>query len=275
VDRFADLHIHTTASDGLLTPRQAVEAARDAGLAACAITDHDTVSGIEEAVSAGEAMGVEVVPGVEISTVTPENVEVHILGYFFDYHNPALSGRLEILKNARWDRARAMVEQLNAVGVRIRMDRVAELAAGGAVGRPHVARAICEVGAVSSMDAAFGRYLVEGCPGFVPRYKVNPEEAVKMIRDAGGAACCGHVAKLKRDELVLGLVNEGLVAVEVYHPDHGPASRRFYKRFAQKHGLIATGGSDAHGFVAPKPGGVGCVTVDYEAVEQLRQAAGR
>lgn len=224
---------------------------------------------------AGETLGVEVVPGVEISTITPENVEVHILGYFFDHRDPTVLGRLEVLRNARWDRARAMVEQLNAVGVKITMDRVTELAGAGAVGRPHVARAICEAGAASSMDSAFGRYLVEGCPGFVPRYKVSPAEAVKMIRDAGGAACCGHVAKLKRDELVLGLVKEGLVAVEVYHPDHGPASRRFYKRFAQKHGLISTGGSDAHGFPGPKPGAVGCVTVGYEAVEQLRQAAGR
>lgn len=273
MQRLADLHTHTTASDGSLTPRQLVEAALDAGLAAVAITDHDTISGIEEALSAGEALGMEVVPGVEVSTIAAGDVEVHVLGYFFDHHDAALLGRLEVLRGARWDRARKMVEQLNAVGVGITVDRVAELARGGAVGRPHVARALCEVGAVSSMDAAFGAYLIEGRPGFVPRYKISPSEAVHMIRGAGGVACCGHVAKLKHDEIVLELMKDGLEAVEVYHPDHGPTSRRFYKKFAEQHGLIITGGSDTHGFEGSKCGGVGCVTVGYEAVEQLRKAA--
>lgn len=271
----ADLHTHTTASDGILTPSQLVSAAREARLAAVAITDHDTLSGIDEALRAGESLGMEVVPGVEISTVTDDGVEVHILGYFMHHHDAELLARLDILRIARWDRARKMIEQLNAAGVRVSSDRVAELAQGGAVGRPHVARAMVESGAASSMDVAFGRYLVEGCPGFVPRYKVSPVEAVRMILRAGGVPCCAHVAKLKRDELVLELMTKGLAAIEVYHPDHGPASCRFYKRFAHKHGLIITGGSDAHGFVAPKPGGVGCVTVAYEAVEQLRRAAGR
>lgn len=269
----ADLHVHTTASDGSLSPRRVVEVAREIGLAAVGIADHDTVSGLDEALQAGSELGIEVVPCVEISALADDGTEVHILGYFIDHHNPALLGRLEVLKQARWDRARRMVEQLNAIGVEIGMDRVAEIAGSGAVGRPHVARAICDVGAASSMDAAFGRFLIEGCPGFVPRYKVTPGEAVRMALDAGGVACCGHVAKLKRDQLLLELIKDGLAAIEVYHPDHGPAAGRFYSKFAEKHGLIATGGSDFHGFGGLKPSEIGSVTVPYEVVEQLRRAA--
>jgi predicted metal-dependent phosphoesterase TrpH len=256
-----------------MTPRQVVLEARGLSLAAVAITDHDTLAGIDEAIETGEEFGITVVPGVEISTLTPENTEAHILGYFFDHHDPTLTAELDVLRNARSDRARKMVEQLNAVGVGVSMERVSELSDGGAIGRPHVARAIIEIGAASSMDTAFGKYLVEGCPGFVPRYKVTPAQAVHMIIAAGGVACCAHVAKLKRDELVLELVKQGLAAIEVYHPDHGPASSRFYKRFALRHGLIITGGSDAHGNPGPKPSSVGCVTVSHEAVEQLRKAA--
>jgi predicted metal-dependent phosphoesterase TrpH len=271
----ADLHIHTTASDGALSPSQAVEAGLKAGLAAIAVTDHDTVSGIDEALSAAEGLEIEIVPGIEISTLTDDNVEVHVLGYFFDHRNEPLLGRLQVLRNARWDRARKMVEQLNAVGVRITMDRVAEIAGGGAVGRPHVARAIVEAKAASGMDSAFGKFLIEGCPGFVPRYKISPTEAVAIIRQAGGIASCGHVAKLKRDDIVLALVKEGLQAIEVYHPDHGPMTRRFYRKFAEKHGLIITGGSDAHGFDGTKANAVGSVAVVYETVDQLRKAASR
>jgi 3',5'-nucleoside bisphosphate phosphatase len=267
----ADLHIHTTASDGALSPTQVVEAAADLGLAAIAITDHDTVAGVDEALAAGERLGVEVVPGVEISTVH-DRAEAHIIGYFIDHHNAAFVERLDVLRNARWERGKEMVEKLNAAGVPIVFERVAELADGGAIGRPHVARAICEIGAVHSMDSAFGKYLVEGCPGFVPRYKVTPFEAVQMIIDAGGVPCCGHVAKLKDDELVRQMIEAGLKAVEIYHPDHGPASVRFYRKFAAKHGLIATGGSDAHGFPGSAGTAIGSVSAPYEVVEQLRNA---
>ncbi|MHB9036039.1 MAG: PHP domain-containing protein [Armatimonadota bacterium] len=273
MDRLADLHTHTTASDGCLTPSEVVEAAARAGLAAVAITDHDTVDGIDEALAAGEHFGIEVVPGVEISTIYNERVEVHILGYFIDHKHPALIEHLAILKSARWDRARQMVEKLNAVGVPVNFDRVAELARGGALGRPHVAKAICELGAASSMDSAFGRFLQEGGPGYVPRHKVTPSEAMAMIAEAGGVACCAHVAKLKRDEILVELINRGLRAIEVCHPDHSSAGRKFYKRFARNRGLIATGGSDAHCFANDVRPGVGAVTVPYDVVIELRFAS--
>ena len=268
----ADLHVHTTASDGALTPAQVVETAAKMGLAAVAITDHDTVDGINEALAAGERFGIEVVPGTEISA-THEGGELHILGYFIDHHHPALVEQMRIMKESRFERGRKMVEKLNAMGVRVDFERVAELSNGGAVGRPHVARAICEAGAASSMDSAFGRFLQRNGPAYVDRYKIGPVEVVNLIREAGGAPCCGHVAKLKHDELVLELVRHGLAAVEVYHPDHGPASTRFYRKFAERNSLIATGGSDAHCFPNSKSGGIGCVTVDHAVVEDLRRAA--
>lgn len=271
----ADLHIHTSASDGTLSPSEVVETASSTVLAAIAVTDHDTVSGVEEALSAGREFGIEVVPGVEISTVADDGAEVHILGYFIDHNDRKLNSSLDILRKARWERARKMVVNLNAVGVPISFDRVKEIADGGAVGRPHVARAIWEIGAASSLDAAFGKFLVPGRVGYVPRYKVSPFEAVRMILDAGGVPCCGHVAKLKHDALVLALAQEGLAGIEVYHPDHGPVSCRFYERFAKKHGLVVTGGSDFHGYEGNKVTEVGSVTVPYETVARLRQRAQR
>lgn len=272
MERLADLHTHTTASDGALSPAQVVESAAQAGLAAVGITDHDTVDGIDEALAAGEKVGVVVVPGVEISAIYGRDIEVHILGYYIDHRDSALLARLQVLRDARTERGRKMVERLNAAGVPISFERVWEIAQGGAIGRPHVARAIREAGAASSIDAAFGRYLQQGTPGYVPRYKISPSEAVGMILQAGGVACCAHVAKLNRDELLIELMREGMRAIEVRHPDHGPAGTKYYERFAAKHGLIATGGSDAHCFEGGKTTVVGGITIPYDVVEKLMRA---
>jgi hypothetical protein len=268
-----DLHTHTTASDGVLTPTQVVQQAAALSLAAIAICDHDTADGVDEALSAGERLGVEVIPCVEISATHEEKIEAHILGYFIDHRNAELRAWLRTLKDARWERGKRMVELLNNAGVGVSFARVAEIAAGGSVGRPHVARAIVEIGRAPSVDSAFGRFLLSGGPGYVPRHKVTPAEAVRTIKKFGGAPCVAHVAKLKRDDLVRDLIKEGLAAIEVFHPDHGPASTRFYFGFAKKHGLVATGGSDAHGICGER-GSVGCVTVGYHIVDELREAIG-
>lgn len=198
-----------------------------------------------------------------------------MLGYFVDHHDPAFLAELHILRDARTQRGRRIVERLNEAGVAVTFERVLEIARGGAVGRPHVAKAICEIGAASCLDAAFGRFLVEGMPGYVARHKISPTEAVSMILRAGGTPCCAHVAKLNRDEVLIELIREGMRGIEVRHPDHGPTGTRYYERFAAKHGLIATGGSDAHCHEGGKSPGVGGVTVPYERVELLRQAAGK
>lgn len=274
MEKLADLHIHSTASDGALSPVEVVKTAAGLGLAAVSITDHDTVDGIDEALNAGDDFGVEVVPGIEISTVYSGKVEAHILGYFIDHHNPRFLHQLDVLKNARMERGMRMVEQLNSIGIKISFERVREIAGSGAIGRPHVARAMVEARVVGSMDSAFGKYLQEGCPGYVERYKVSPEEAVDMIIAAGGVPVCAHVGKLKRDELLVALIERGMRGIEVFHPDHLSAARRFYGRFAERRGLIATGGSDAHCFVGGRHPGIGEVAVSYQVVQQLRDAAG-
>jgi len=273
-DPRADLHLHTTASDGALTPTEAVEAASKMGLTAIGVTDHDTVAGIDEALAASAEFGVEVVPGVEISTLYAKT-EAHILGYYMDHHDPELLATFRSLTDARYNRGRMIVEKLNSSGVALDFSQVEQIAQGGAIGRPHVARAMVEAGIVGSMDGAFGKYLCEGGPGYVERFKVTPAEAVRIIQAAGGVACVAHVAKLKRDELIAELMEIGLVGIEASHPDHAAAGTRFYKRFAAKRGLIATGGSDAHCLGDPRRGGIGSVTVSYDVVLELKKAAGR
>lgn len=275
MEQRADLHVHTKASDGTLTPTEVVRAAKDIGLAAVGIADHDTVDGIDEALDAGGQFGIEVVPAVEISTICGSGDEVHILGYFIKHHETSFVEKLRVLNEARWERGRMMVERLRAAGVPLDFERVAELADGGAIGRPHVARALCEIGAAPSIDAAFGRYLVEGAPGYVERFKVSPRDAVRMIIEAGGVACCAHVAKLKDDSLLLELISEGLKAIEAYHPDHPAAASKYYDKFARQRGLIVTGGSDAHCIEGGRHGGIGSVTVAYDVVAELKAAAKR
>lgn len=273
MELIADLHVHSRASDGAYTPAQVVRAAFDAGLAAVAITDHDTIKGLDEALDEGKRLGIEVVPAVEISAVHDDRTEVHVLGYFLDHHNPTLIDSLKVLTDARWARGVKMVEKLNAAGVPVSMDRVRELANGSAVGRPHVARAIWEAGAAGSMDSAFGKYLQEGGPGYVPRYKVTPNQAIDMIKSAGGVTSCAHPAKLKNEAVLLEMVSSGLQAIEVFHPDHTAAIRRYYRRLAEKRSLIITGGSDAHCYPNTSHPGIGEVTVPYESVIELKQAS--
>jgi predicted metal-dependent phosphoesterase TrpH len=267
--KWADLHVHTTASDGALTPTEVVLEAERVQLTAVGIADHDTVDGIDEALTVAEDCTVEVVPAIEISA-THNTTEVHILGYFIDHHNEQLVEEMRFLRKARLERARLMVEKLRSIGVPVEFDRVVEIARGGAIGRPHVARAIYEVGAASSLDAAFGKFLQAGGPAYVPRPKVTPGHAIDLIIHAGGVPCCAHVAKLRHDELILKLKDVGLAGIEVYHPDHPPAAIRFYKRFAERHGLIAVGGSDAHYLPGSVSSGIGSVVVGYDVVERLK-----
>lgn len=271
-ERKVDLHIHTTASDGNLTPSEVVDMARDKGLAGIAITDHDCVDGVDEALQAGRKLGIDVVPGVEISTRSTEGSDVHILGYFIDCKNDRLKELLFRASSERNERAKKIVDKLADCGVRLDYEEVLERSGGGVVGRPHIARELVSKGYCYSVASAFGRYLSKNGCAYVARTSVGCEEAVQTVVQAGGVACVAHAAKVKNDGVVVGLIEHGLGAIEVYHPDHLSAARRFYTRFAKKHGLIIVGGSDAHCYPV---GGtcVGDVTVDYEALEELRGAA--
>jgi predicted metal-dependent phosphoesterase TrpH len=220
-EQVADLHIHTTASDGILTPEETVHEAVRAGMTAIAITDHDTLGGIAEAVEAGRHAGLTVVPGVEINTDFGQS-EVHMLGYFIDTESGPLKEELEKLRGYRADRAQAMVEKLRENGVMITFDMVKEIAGSGSIGRPHVARAIVQAGYCGGLNGAFGKYLVRGAPGYVPRSKLSPFKAIEIIRASGGVAAMAHPGSSKHDELIPQFAEAGMQGLEVYHTDHYP-----------------------------------------------------
>jgi len=269
----ADLHVHSTASDGTLTPTRIVEVAAEMSLRAISICDHDTIDALEEAIAAGERLGVEVVPGLEFNTdVGP--LEIHILGYFFDWRSPSLVARLTGLKEARANRGRKMVQKLQQLGVPITFERVQEIAGPASIGRPHVARAICESGSADSMNSAFGKYLIRGAPAFVERYRLTPQDAINLIISAGGVPVLAHPAKMRRDDLLPQFIKFGLRGIEVYHADCTPEQSAHYLALARQLDLIPTGGSDAHGFDPDKQNTIGSIGVPYEIIERLRMAVG-
>lgn len=245
-----DLHTHTTASDGHLGSRALVGAALDVGLDAIAVTDHDTVAGIAEAIRAAAGSGLRVIPGVELSSAH-DGRDVHVLGYFIDHTEPALLDRLVELRAARLERARDMVVALSDAGYDISLDEVLELSSGGAVGRSHIARALVDKGQSPSVGEAFAELLGRGRPFYRPKPVVTPVAVVRLITDSGGLAVLAHPGVTGVDDLVPELVSAGLAGLEAYHGEHSPADRERYARMAEERGLLATGGSDYHGATAP------------------------
>lgn len=276
-----DLHTHTTASDGTLAPRELVALAVEKGLETLAITDHDTTDGVPEALAAAEKLDILVIPGVEINTDT-ETGHVDILGYFIDVHHPELQTVLRKIRNARYDRAREMVERLQRLGCAIRFERVLELAGEGAVGRPHVAQALLEAGYVSSISEAFERYIGRHGPAYADRYRMTPADACRLIRAAGGVPSLAHPVPPEdplsdpKDlpTLLPELVEAGLAGLECFYPGYPPEVTQRLLALAARFDLIPTGGSDFHGATKPEIE-LGMVDVPSESVARLRGAARR
>ncbi len=269
----ADLHTHTNASDGTLSPRELVREAGRVGLRVLAVTDHDSVDGIAEAAEEAGRVGIHLVPGVELSTDVP-GTEVHILGYFVDWQDEEFGAVLRRLRQGRWARAQEMVRRLNQLGVPLTFEEVARQA-DGAVGRPHVARALVAGGYVASFQEAFERYLGKGRPAYVERERFTPEEAVQVVLRAGGVPVFAHPLWGGERERVAQLVRCGLRGIEAYYPDHSPQDVRRFLDWAQEFGLVATGGSDYHGPGPASKAPLGGTYVPPEAVEALWQARGR
>jgi len=262
-----DLHIHTTASDGQLSPTEVVQTAIASGMVAIAITDHDTTDGIEEALAAAKGTELEVIPGVEVSAdVSP--AEVHILGYYLEHQNLVLGGRLATFREARLRRAQRMVEKLAGLGLPLNWERVQTIAGEASVGRPHVARALLEKGYVSSVDEAFDRYIRRNGPAYVDRFKIKPAEAVRLVLAAGGVPVLAH--PLYVSHLVPGLVPHGLCGLEAYYSGYTPDETRFLLGLCAKYGLVATGGTDFHGDVVQPGHEIGGVIVPPELLKGLR-----
>ncbi len=268
----ADLHIHTTASDGTSKPSEVVRMAEKLGLSAVAITDHDTMEGISEAEAEAERCGIEVLSGVELSTEY-NGLEVHVLGYCIDPSNEVFGEYLHTFKNARYTRAEKMVSKLRDLGININFDSVLELAGTGSVGRAHIARALMNAGKISSMAEAFDKYIGFGKAAYVPRLKLSPEDMVRAVIRVGGVPVLAHPGITCADDLIIYLIEHGLQGIEVYHPKHTREMQQHYLALCRKYGLIATGGSDFHGSGMTGHGRLGEAVVEYETVLKLRERA--
>jgi len=267
-----DLHVHTTASDGTLSPREVVRRARHLGMVAVGVCDHDTTEGLDEALAAAEEEGVELVPGVEINCHSDDDAEVHILGYYVDWHQPELCRILANLRRSRRERMACMVSRLAALGVEVSLDEVLAEAGPAAPGRLHLARVMVNRGYVDTVPEAFDRYLHDGGPAYVPRLRMSPVSAVALIRRAGGVPVLAHPGLGGVERLLNQLLQEGLLGLEVVHPHHRPEDVVRYRALAAQYGLIPTGGSDCHGPSAGACALLGRYCVDYQVVARLKEA---
>lgn len=245
VGPFVDLQVHTTASDGALSPTAVLEAAHAAELAAISITDHDTVDGLPEAAAAGARLGIRVVPGVELSTHF-EGDEMHMLGLHM-IHLDVLTAALSAFRDGRIDRGEQIVATLNRAGIPVTMAAVLEQAAGGAVGRPHIARAMVAGGWVSEFRTAFDKWLGAGKPAYVPKEQFAVAEAIELVHRAGGIAVWAHPGDMATLARTTRLAAVGLDAVEVLHPSHAPYVQNKILNVINELGLLPSGGSDWHG----------------------------
>ena len=244
-----DLHLHTTASDGHLTPVALVQRASAAGLTTISVTDHDTVAAVREVAELAAGRAMRAVPGIEITAVV-DGRDIHVLGYFFDVRHPGLARFLETQRALRVVRLREIGARLTRLGAPVDVEGVLLPAAerpGTSVGRPLIARALVEAGHVSSVQEAFDRYLATGQSAFVPRTGRSPSEVVAIIHEAGGIASFAHPGVTARDAIIEPLVDAGLDAIEVYHSDHTPETTAAYLQLARRLGVGVTGGSDFHG----------------------------
>jgi hypothetical protein len=277
---YVDLHLHTTASDGALTPSEIVRYAKNKELQAIAITDHDTIEGLEEGLLEGEKIGFEVIPGIEISAEHSPG-SMHLLGFFIDIHDPRLKERLGYLQRARADRNPKIAEKLRQLGVDITFEEVLKASGGGQVGRPHFAQVLLEKGYVRSFQEAFDRFLKKGAPAYVEKVRFSPEESIRFINEATGVAVLAHPNTLhmngysELENLMLRLVKKGLKGIEVYYPEHSALEVARYKTLAERHGLLITGGTDYHGIEMNGLDigvGRGEMRLPYSMVENLRGA---
>ncbi len=273
---FVDLHLHSTASDGEVPPAAVVERAATAGLEAIALSDHDTVDGLPEAVEAGARLGVRVITGCEFSVAAPWG-EIHVLGYFLPLGSPDVEAFLIARREDRHRRAQVMVAKLGRLGVPLPMEAVLSIARGAALGRPHVARALVEQGAVSDVGEAFDRYLGWGRPAFEPKELPTLRQLADLVHPVGGVLSVAHLKERGTRTKLKQLKESGLDAVEVRHPSHSPETRDRIMHHAESLGLLPTGGSDWHGdtITSSTHTSVGSQRVPAEWLARLEAHRGR
>jgi len=264
-----DLHSHTSYSDGHYTPEELIIKAKSNGIDVLSITDHDTVDGIAEAIEVGKKNGIEVIPGLEISSDIRDR-EVHLLAYFFDPLNKELEEYLKFFRAERIKRAIRIIEKLNALGLTITIDDVMEIAKNSAVGRPHIAKAMVKNSLVSNYFEAFSKYIGNNCPAYERKVHVSPRSAFKIISDAGGLSFIAHPGNLP-DVIMVELIEAGLDGIEVIHPSHLPHQVKHYRGIVNEYFLLESGGSDFHGGERNDYANLGKYTVGYSKIDAMRK----
>ena len=272
-----DLHTHTSCSDGTNTPAENVALAVERGLAGIAITDHDTMDGFDEGLTAGADAGIEMVPGIEFSAEY-EGASLHVLSYWVDAAHEPLRQELQRLIDTRFRRGEMMVTKLQELGYDISFEQVREIADGGLIARPHVAKAMVEAGIVPTEKEAFDRFISDDGVAYVPKHALHPMDALHLIRDAGGVCVLAHPGMWKGagsvpDTLIEQMAGGGMVGLEVDHPDHDDDQRTYYRDMAGRLDLVPTGASDCHG--ARYDYRLGCETTDADRFAELKRRAGR
>jgi predicted metal-dependent phosphoesterase TrpH len=266
---YIDLHVHTNASDGILSPQEVVEWAIKKKLKAIAITDHDTTDGFVDATQHTNQDELELIPGVELSCTFMDN-DVHLLGYMFDYKNPEFVKTIKKFREERLVRGKLMVAKLNELGINLRMETVSQIAGKAAMGRPHIADALVREEYVRTYDEAFARYLGYHAPAYVPKKHLDVEHAINILHLIGGVAVLAHPGTLNHDEYIPLFVEMGLDGIEAFHSLHERRSIDHYKSIAKKYDMIFTGGSDCHG---PRKGKLllGSIRIPYEVLETMKK----
>lgn len=266
-----DLHLHSTASDGVLTPKELVEKAVNLELRAIAITDHDSVEGIEIALEEGKLKGIEIIPAVELSSGL-DCRDIHFLGYYIDHKNKEFRRLLAELRKYRTERASKMVELLQRNNIKIPFEEVLGAAGNGSVSRAHVAKVMVSRGYIDSIEGAFEKYIGRDGPCFVEKYYFSPQKVIEMIKNTGGIAVLAHPGLSDVDKYIPQFIDYGIKGIEVLHGEHTKEQSDYYLKLAKKYNLIPTGGSDYHGLKRSKRGReIGALDVPDHFLEELKR----
>ncbi len=269
MDRKADLHTHTLHSDGTCSPEELIRKAKDSGLDIISITDHDNIKGIKEATIYGKELGIEVVPGVEISSEI-SNREIHILGYFFDPENQELEGYLNFFREERIKRAGRIVNKLRNLGFEIHLEDVLEKAKNSSVGRPHIAQVMLEKKITNSYFEAFNKYIGNGSPAHEKKVYLSPQSAFRIITDAGGLSFLAHPGNIP-ENLLKEIIDLGVDGIEVIHPSHSKLQEKFYRGIVNSYFLLECGGSDYHGGKREDDSNFGKYYTNTTSIEAMRK----
>lgn len=268
-----DLHMHSTASDGVFSPTEVVQKALECGLNVIALTDHDTTNGLHEARHAAKNTSLDVIAGIELGCENGYR-GIDVLGYYLNIDHTGFQNSLTKMRTQREHRAESMIEKLSELGVEIPLERVMEVADGASVTRPHIAKVMLEVGVVETFQEAFDKYIADDGPAYAPRFRLTPQTAIELVHSAGGVAVLAHPGRYEKPlEIAEEFVKHGLDGIEVFYPTHEPELREALLKFVKRHNLIPTGGTDFH---RPDEEGnifIGDETVPYESVEALRRKA--